>query len=62
MSGESGLPPSLYPPGYRDPEWDGSEAQFRDVVLPARVEAMERTLNEHLQELVPGTEMRWEWR
>ena len=54
------LPPSLYPEGYRDPEWDGSEAQFREVVLPARSAAMLRTLNEHLQELMPGTEMRWE--
>ena len=44
----TGLPGSLYPEGYRDPPWDGSEAQFRDIVLPARTEAIGRTLNESL--------------
>lgn len=39
------LPESLYPPGYRDPPWDGSAAQFRDRVLPARAAAIGRTLN-----------------
>lgn len=54
------LPPSLYPPGYRDPEWDGTEAGFRDVVLPARVKALEQGINEWFADVLPEG-MRWEW-
>ena len=54
------LPPFGYPEGYRDPEYDGTVAGFRDVVLPARVEALERSLNEALAGILPPG-MRFEW-
>jgi len=34
-----------YPADYRDPEYDGTVAGFRDVVLPARVKALEQSIN-----------------
>jgi hypothetical protein len=49
-----------YPEGYRDPPFDGTEAGFRDVVLPARVEALERSLNEAFADLLPEG-CRFEW-
>lgn len=51
---------SLYPPGYTDPEWDGTEAGFRDVVLPARVKALTQGLNERYKDVLPEG-MRFEW-
>ena len=51
---------SLYPPGYRDPEYDGTEAGFRDVVLPARIAALEEGLNERYKDQLPaGMRFRW---
>jgi hypothetical protein len=51
---------SGYPEGYQDPEWDGTEAQFRDKVLPARQAAISETLNAGLAGMgFPG--LRWEW-
>jgi hypothetical protein len=49
-----------YPEDYRDPEYDGTVAGFRDVVLPARVKALERSLNETFADLLPDG-MRFEW-
>jgi hypothetical protein len=51
---------SLYPEGYQDPEWDGSEAGFRDVVLPARKAALAETINGRLAGM-GFPDMRWEW-
>jgi hypothetical protein len=42
-----------YPEDYRDPECDGSLEEFRDIVLPARIRALERALNEALADLLP---------
>ena len=49
-----------YPEDYRDPEYDGTVAGFRDVVLPARVKALERSLNEAFADLLPEG-AKWEW-
>ena len=49
-----------YPDDYRDPEYDGTVAGFRDVVLPARVKALERSLNEAFADLLPEG-MKWKW-
>jgi hypothetical protein len=45
--------PSLYPDGYRDPEWDGSEKEFREIVLPARVAAITQGLNDRFADVLP---------
>lgn len=37
-----------YPPGYADPPFDGTPDGFRDVVLPARIAAIEQTLSDLL--------------
>ena len=42
-----------YPEDYRDPEYDGTVAGFGDVVIPARLEAIGRTLNEAFADLLP---------
>jgi len=49
-----------YPDGYRDPEWDGTPAQFRDIVMPARMEALKQSLDSELAAL-GFPQMRWEW-
>ena len=49
-----------YPEDYQDPEYDGSVAGFRDVVLPARVKALEKSLNETFADLLPEG-CRFEW-
>jgi hypothetical protein len=49
-----------YPEDYEDPPFDGTTAGFRDVVLPARVEALERSLNEAFADLLPEG-CRFEW-
>jgi hypothetical protein len=46
-------PDSLYPPGYRDPDWDGTEEGFRNVVLPARVKALTEGINERYAGVLP---------
>lgn len=49
-----------YPGDYRDPEYDGTVAQFRDIVLPARVKALEKSLNEAFADLLPpGAKFEW---
>ena len=60
MTADPGLPGSLYPPGYRDPEWDGTEAQFRDIVLPARMAALAEGVNERYKDVLPEG-VRFEW-
>jgi hypothetical protein len=48
-----------YPEDYRDPEWS-TDAEFCDVVIPARATALERSLNEVLADLLPeGTRFEW---
>ena len=42
-----------YPEGYADPPSDGTVAGFRDVVLPARIRAIEQSLSEALADLLP---------
>ena len=49
-----------YPEDYRDPEYDGTVAGFRDVVLPARVKALEQSINETFADLLPEG-CRFEW-
>jgi len=49
-----------YPEDYRDPEYDGTVAGFRDVVLPARVKALEKSINEAFADLLPEG-CRFEW-
>lgn len=49
-----------YPPGYRDPAWDGTEAGFRDVVVPARVAALEQGINDRYGHVLPAG-VRFEW-
>jgi hypothetical protein len=49
-----------YPEGYEDPEYDGTVAGFRDVVLPARVKALEGSLNDAFADLLPEG-CRFEW-
>lgn len=51
---------SFYPPGYRDPEWDGTEAGFRDVVLPARIAALTEGINAAFAGILPDG-MRFEF-
>jgi len=51
---------SLYPDGYRDPEWDGSEEQFRDIVVPARIAAIEQGISERFAGVLPEG-VRFEW-
>lgn len=48
-----------YPEGYRDPPWSTAR-DFGEVVLPARREALQKSLNEHLDHH-GFTNMRWEW-
>jgi hypothetical protein len=50
---------SLYPPGYRDPEWDGTEEGFREIVLPARIKAVTQELNRRCP-LPDGMRLEWE--
>lgn len=49
-----------YPADYRDPEWDGSEQEFAEVVIPARVDALKQTLNDALAE-AGFPDLRFEW-
>ena len=49
-----------YPEDYRDPEYDGTVAGFRDVVLPARIKAIGRSLNDAFADLLPEG-CRFEW-
>jgi len=51
---------SLYPEGYQDPPWDGTEAGFRDVVIPARTAAITQGLTEQFADVLPEG-MRFEW-
>ena len=55
-----GLPASLYPPGYRDPEYDGTVAGFCDVVLNARIAALTEGINDHYKDILPDG-MQFEW-
>lgn len=48
------------PEDYRNPEWDGTTAGFRDIVLPARAKALEQSLNETFADLLPEG-VRFEW-
>lgn len=57
---ERELPAFGYPEDYRDPEYDGTPEGFRDVVLPARIEAVRRSLNEAFADLLPEG-VRFEW-
>jgi hypothetical protein len=52
--------PFGYPEDYQDPEWDGTAAQFRGIVLPARVRALGQSLNETFADLLPPA-ARFEW-
>jgi hypothetical protein len=54
------LPAFGYPDDYRDPEYDGTTAGFRDIVLPARRKALERSFNEAFAGLLPEG-CRFEW-
>ena len=40
-----------YPENYTDPPWDGSEREFAEVVLPARMEAVRTALDGVLADL-----------
>lgn len=51
---------SLYPEGYTDPEWGGTEAGYRDVVLPARIAALTEGINERYADVLPEG-MRFAW-
>jgi hypothetical protein len=52
---------SLYPDGYTDPSWDGhTEKDFAEKVLPARMEALERGVNDRFGDVLPEG-MRFEW-
>ena len=42
-----------YPEGYRDPPYDGTLEGFRDAVIPARLKAVERSLNGAFGDLLP---------
>ncbi len=49
-----------YPPGYRDPPYDGTVKGFGEVVLPRRTEALLESMNGHLDS--HGlTEFRFAW-
>jgi len=50
-----------YPDDYRDPDWDGSEQQYREIVMPARLGALQRSFDAALADL-GFPEMHWEWR
>ncbi len=54
------LPAFGYPDDYQDPEYDGTTTGFRDIVLPARTAALERSLNEAYAGLLPEG-VRFEW-
>lgn len=54
------IPAFGYPEGYRDPEWDGTAKDFGEKVLPARVAALERSLNEAFAGILPPG-VKWEW-
>lgn len=60
MSKPPELPSFGYPDGYRDPDWHGTEAQFRDKVFPARAAALQQSLSDAFKDVLPE-EMRWEW-
>ena len=49
-----------YPEDYCDPPYDGTVEGFRDVVIPARIEAIQRSLNEAFGDLLPEG-CRFEW-
>jgi hypothetical protein len=51
---------TLYPDGYRDPEWDGSEKEFREIVLPARIAALTEGINGRYADVLPEG-WRFEW-
>jgi hypothetical protein len=51
---------SGYPKDYRDPPWDGSTAQFRDIVYPARLEALQKSINGALADM-GFPDLRFEW-
>lgn len=40
-----------YPADYEDPPWDGSPEQFTEVVLPARMAALERAFTGMLADM-----------
>lgn len=49
-----------YPEDYHDPPYDGTAEGFRDVVIPARLKAIERSLNEAFADLLPeGFRLEW---
>jgi hypothetical protein len=49
-----------YPPGYSDPEYDGTEAGFAAVVLPARAKALQEALNAAYADVLPeGVTFQW---
>jgi hypothetical protein len=50
-----------YPAGYTDPDWDGSEADFADKVIPARMEALTVALNASLPDWARKAGMGFEW-
>lgn len=49
-----------YPDGYRDPLWDGTVADYRDIVLPARMAAIRESLDTMLGDL-GFPDLHWEW-
>ena len=51
---------SLYPEGYADPPYDGTVEGWREVVLPARMEAIRVTFDAMLADL-GFPDMHWEW-
>jgi hypothetical protein len=51
---------TLYPDGYRDPEWDGTVEDFAAKVLPARAAAITQGLNERFADVLPEG-CRFEW-
>lgn len=50
-----------YPADYHDPPWDGSEQQFRDIVIPARLAALEVSFNAHLDAHGITRRIRWKF-
>ena len=55
------IPPvPSYPEGYADPPFDGTIDGFRDVVIPARLKAIEQSLSHALADLLPdGQRLEW---
>lgn len=49
-----------YPEDYQDPPFDGTTAGFRDIVLPARIAALEQSLNDAFAGILPPG-VRFEW-